>query len=240
MGNTMSCFERWGKRQPDGALLTYVPGTKKGSSAFGSLSTTGSTTADEGITDTAGKAIGGRASTGAAATAAGAQTVEASRSSRRRPTYSTKRAQAESSVSEFDDVTSEEDTEGSQAELSASDIRQKKLNEFRKSLTKIVKLKTAIFQMTVKVTLSKDGLDAVWFSGKSDQAREKEEARKPIGKFPVAKISAIKAMAGHPKSVEVSLTSPNFENYHFSFKTQEDREEWQQQLESLRKFLSML
>ncbi|KAL8448907.1 hypothetical protein Emed_003477 [Eimeria media] len=116
MGNSMSCFDRWGKRAPDGALFTV-------------------------------KKTGGSDPTKAPSAfnaPAGAST------SRRRQTYSSNASKtAESEVSSYDEGDDFEESDEDE-ELTTKDVRQQKLLDYRRKLTKIVKLKTHLFNATVK------------------------------------------------------------------------------------------
>ncbi|SBT74960.1 conserved Plasmodium protein, unknown function [Plasmodium malariae] len=166
MGNTVpySCYERWGKRTPDGPLINYDPQIVK----------------DE----------------------------------------------------EDDDKLS---TDKSDENISAKDIKDEKIKQYRKTLTKIIKIKTAIFHETVKVTCSKDGKMLEWYKGKADE----DGRKKPIGSFPLNKITSIRTKVDNLKSLEIAVSSVNISTYLFFFKTREERESWQNDLESFRKIMSM-
>nr|6F24_A Chain A, C-terminal PH domain from PfAPH [Plasmodium falciparum Tanzania (2000708)] len=118
---------------------------------------------------------------------------------------------------------------------SAKDIKDEKIQQYRKTLTKIVKIKTAIFHETVKVTCSKDGKMLEWYKGKNDSDGKK----KPIGSFPLNKITSIRTKVDNLKSLEISVSSVHISTYLFTFKTREERESWQNNLESFRKIMSM-
>lgn len=155
------------------------------------------------------------------------------RVSRRKPTYSpnTRRIEIESDDEEEDKLS----TDNSDKKLSASDIKAQKIKQYRKTLTKVVKIKTAIFHETVKVTCSKDGKMLEWYKGKSDANGKK----KPIGNIPLNKITSIRTKSDNPKHLEIAVNSVNISTYLFIFKTRDEREEWQSNLESFKKIMSM-
>lgn len=155
------------------------------------------------------------------------------RVSRRKPTYSpsTRRVEIESDDEEEDKLS----TDNSDKKLSASDIKAQKIKQYRKTLTKVVKIKTAIFHETVKVTCSKDGKMLEWYKGKSDASGKK----KPIGNIPLNKITSIRTKSDNPKHLEIAVNSVNISTYLFIFKTRDEREEWQSNLESFKKIMSM-
>lgn len=232
MGNTVSCFERWGKRQPDGALLVLPTGKSKQGSLLASISSasTVSGASKRSASSSSVKSGGGESREGS--------TVNG-RSSRRRPTYSASKRRSDTEVSSFGEEI-EEETESEAEELSAKDVRLKKISEYRRNLTKVVKLKSTLGSMTVKATISKDGVDVEWYKGKSDEKEAQQGKKKPVGSFPVEKIAGVKSKSDNPKTIELSVSKGSgFETYSFLFKSREEREVWQQNLESFRKFIAL-
>ncbi|CDJ60665.1 hypothetical protein, conserved [Eimeria maxima] len=235
MGNTMSCFDRWGKRTPDGAL--FAPKKRGGeddraNALFSEPKATLSTTASTATPAAPAAATPAAATGGTPAAKSGAP---GERTSRRRQTYSSnanKAADTEmSSYGEEDDFDESEDEE-----LTTSDVRQNKLMAYRRTLTKVVKLKTHLLNATVKVTCSRDGKEVEWYKGHSQEGGK----AKPVGSLPVEKITNIKAQADNPKGLTISVNNPAPTTFSFTFKTKEEREAWQNQLESLRKFMAMI
>ncbi|XP_026190107.1 uncharacterized protein LOC34617839 [Cyclospora cayetanensis] len=224
MGNTMSCFDRWGKRAPDGPLFAVKKSggeSGKSPSAFnvglGSASTTASA---------------GSSSASAAKSKAAAP---AERSTRRRQTYSSNAPKsADTEVSSYDEADDFDESE-EEEELTTSDVRQKKLLTYRRNLTKIVKLKTHLFSATVKVTCSRDGKDIEWYKGHSAEGGR----NKPVGSMPVDKITSVKSQADNPKGLTISVNNPSPTTFSFTFKTKEERVSWQEQVESFQKFMAM-
>ncbi|KAL8444147.1 hypothetical protein Emag_005661 [Eimeria magna] len=140
MGNAMSCFDRWGKRAPDGALFTVKKtggsDPTKAPSAFNAPA--GASTSTAASAGTAGRV-----------TKSSASSAPAERSSRRRQTYSSNASKApESEVSSYDEGDDFEESEEDE-ELTTKDVRQQKLLDYRRKLTKIVKLKTHLFNATI-------------------------------------------------------------------------------------------
>lgn len=83
-------------------------------------------------------------------------------------------------------------------QLTTSDVRQKKLLTYRRNLTKIVKLKTHLFNATVKVTCSKDGKELEWYKGQGTEGGK----NKPIGSMPVEKVSSQKQNASRSATLD--------------------------------------
>lgn len=222
MGNAMSCFDRWGKRAPDGALFTPKKSGDAGRSpsAFAAPTTSASTAASTG---------------GSAGPAKPKASLPAERSSRRRQTYSSNAPKsADTEVSSYDEGDDFEESEDEE-ELTTSDVRQKKLLAYRRKLTKIVKLKTHLFNATVKVTCSRDGKEIEWYKGQRSEGGK----NKPVGSMPVEKITAVKSQSDNPKGLTISVNNPGPTTYSFTFKTNEERVSWQEQLESFQKFMAM-
>ena len=69
-------------------------------------------------------------------------------------------------------------------QLTTSDVRQKKLMTYRRTLTKVVKLKTHLLNATVKVTCSRDGKEVEWYKGHSAEGGK----ARPVGSLPVEKV----------------------------------------------------
>ena len=69
-------------------------------------------------------------------------------------------------------------------QLTTSDVRQNKLMAYRRTLTKVVKLKTHLLNATVKVTCSRDGKEVEWYKGHSQEGGK----AKPVGSLPVEKV----------------------------------------------------
>eukprot|EP00070_Physeter_catodon_P047828 XP_028354722.1 uncharacterized protein LOC114487645 isoform X2 [Physeter catodon] len=232
MGNTLTCFERWGKRPPDGPLLHIKAYSKEGKDggivqASSKASTATSTSAETPVST-------GTAPAGGSLTPSGVE-----RQSRRRQTYSSKTTKkSDTEVSSLDEDTDESDVENEIDGVSASDIRQKKFMEYRRALTKVVKLKTLLFSETVKVTCSRNGQQIEWYKGKSTAASPSDK-KKPAGSFPVDKITSCKAQADNVKALVITVNVPQPTTYNFTFKSAAEREHWQEQVESLMKFIAM-
>ncbi|KEP60724.1 UNVERIFIED_CONTAM: hypothetical protein HHA_249970 [Hammondia hammondi] len=228
MGNTMSCFDRWGKRAPDGPLLHIKTKTAGGGSDIIQAASTASTAAAS--TAPAPAAPGAAASPGPAAPVP-------ERPLRRRQTYSLKAKKSDTEMSSLSELSDESESEPDNDAVSASDIRMKKVMQYRRALTKVVKLKTHLFSETVKVTCSKDGEQVQWFKGKS--AAGAQDRKKPSGGFPVDKITSVKSQADNTKVLVITVNNPQPTTYNFTFKSPGERESWQEQIQSLMKFMSM-
>lgn len=233
MGNVMSCFDRWGKRSPDGPLLAAKPGQSQKGSLSARISD--ASTASGGSTPIKTPNAAAGVSSSPSGGAAGPGGTE--RSARRRPTYSSKTRKSDTEVSSFAE-TSEEETEEDE-EVSAKDLRQQKIGQYRKDLTQVVRLKSSLLAETVKISCSKDGAEIQWFKGKSASKAEEKAKKGPAGSFSLDKISGVKAQADNPKALTVSVSNPATTNYSITFKTREAREKWQASLDSLRKFMTM-
>ncbi|KAL8275615.1 hypothetical protein Esti_000566 [Eimeria stiedai] len=223
MGNTMSCFDRWGKRAPDGALFTAKKtggsDPSKAPSAFNAPA--GASTSTAASAGSAGRV-----------TKSNASLAPAERSSRRRQTYSSNASKnAESEMSSYDEGDDFEESDEDE-ELTTKDVRQQKLLDYRRKLTKIVKLKTHLFNATVKVTCARDGKEIEWYKGHSADGGK----HKPVGSMP---ITSVKSQADNPKGLTITVNNPGPTTYSFTFKTKEERVSWQEQLESFQKFMSM-
>lgn len=79
-------------------------------------------------------------------------------------------------------------------QVSASDLRTKKVMQYRRALTKVVKLKTHLFSETVKVTCSKDGEEIEWYKGKSATGSQADK-KKRAGSFPVDKVREARSIS---------------------------------------------
>ncbi|PFH38024.1 hypothetical protein BESB_003650 [Besnoitia besnoiti] len=229
MGNTMSCFERWGKRTPDGPLLQIKQNTLGYPSGIIEATSSASTASTQSTT-------AGTTSPTPAPGSAFATTVAVERPSRRRQTYSSKSRKSDTEISSMEELSDETESEDNDA-VSASDIRMKKVMQYRRALTKVVKLKTHLFSETVKVTCSKDGEQIQWFKGKS--ASGPQDRKKPSGFFPVDKITSVKSQADNTKALVITVNNPQPSTYNFTFKTPSERESWQDQVQSLMKFMAM-
>ncbi|GIX63138.1 acylated pleckstrin-homology domain-containing protein [Babesia caballi] len=152
------------------------------------------------------------------------------RANRRRPTYSAKCLKA---VSDEESVESSSDTNDETA--TSKDIRQNKILQYRKALTKIVKVKTAIFHEKVRVTCSKDGKCIEWYKVKA--AEDEENKRQLIGTLPVSKITNFKTKVDNVRYLEISAGN---NGYLFMFKTGDEREQWQSDFDSFLKFMKMI
>lgn len=230
----MSCFDRWGKRAPDGPLLAVKPGQSQKGSLSNRISDV--STASGGSTPSKAPNAAGVAFSSSSGGAAGAASTT-ERSVRRRPTYSSKTKKSDTEVSSFDE-SSEESSEEDE-ELSSKDIRQQKIAQYRKELTHVVRIKSSLLAETVKISCSKDGKEILWFKGKSKGEGEGKKTRGPAGSFALDKISGLKVQADNQKALTISVSNPSTTNYAVTFKTREGREKWQSSLDSLRKFMSM-
>ncbi|GFE53995.1 hypothetical protein BaOVIS_013990 [Babesia ovis] len=161
-----------------------------------------------------------------------AKTAQAAsvRANRRRPTYS---AKCLKTVSDEDSPDSSSDTDDETA--TSKDIRRNKILQYRKVLTKIVKVKTAIFHEKVKVTCSKDGKCIEWYKVKASD--DDENKRQLIGTLPVAKITNFKTKVDNLKYLEISAGN---NSYLFMFKTRDEREQWQSDFDQFVKFMKMI
>ncbi|CAG9479879.1 conserved Plasmodium protein, unknown function [Plasmodium vivax] len=273
MGNTVpyNCYERWGKRTPDGPLLNYDPQTPNNGSLATLLENFNYESAEETYNGSAKKGhtpsqvyqgggtpnssvntnnrsynnsanINSNASYNSNANYNSSAnynntnhiTPKVVRNARRRPTYSptARKINLETEEEEEEDKLS---TDNSDEHISAKDIKEEKIKQYRKTLTKVVKIKTAIFHETVKVTCSKDGKMLEWYKGKA----EGDGKKKPIGSFSLNKITSVRTKVDNLKSLEIAVSSVNISTYLFIFKTREERESWQNNLESFRKIMSM-
>ncbi|KAK1936522.1 hypothetical protein X943_004017 [Babesia divergens] len=152
------------------------------------------------------------------------------RANRRRPTYSAKLLKA---VSDEESVESSSDTDEETA--TAKDIRLNKILQYRKSLTKIVKVKTAIFHEKVRVTCSKDGKCIEWYKVKASE--DDENKRQLIGTLPVSKITNFKTKVDNLRYLEITAGN---NSYLFMFKTRDEREQWQCEFDSFIRFMKMI
>lgn len=267
MGNAVpyNCYERWGKRSPDGPLIHFDP-SKPNNGTLSKLlgdfdydlqeDGTASITKTEATGNVNYQTLNHMNSRVKINTNTGTQhrvsldvpntegTPKCVRTSRRRPTYSPKTRKIEMESEEEEEKEEDEEEEeksgniasdGNSEEISANDIRAEKIKQYRKILTKVVKIKTAIFHETVKVTCSKDGNFLEWYKGKADENGKK----KPIGHIMLSKISSVRTKSDNPKSLEIAVSSVQISTYLFIFKTREERENWQNNLESFKKIMSM-
>ncbi|SBT75927.1 conserved Plasmodium protein, unknown function [Plasmodium ovale] len=263
MGNTVpySCYERWGKRTPDGPLIDYDP-QMPNNGPLANLLENFNYESNEGADNYNAKADPGNnrendlTSTHINTSSAHVNTgnnhsegknMNVVRNARRRPTYSptARKVHVQTDDEEYGDGDDDEDGEDDEEEkmstdnsgkhISAKDLKEEKIKQYRKTITKVVKIKTAIFHETVKVTCSKDGKMLEWYKGKADGDGKK----KPIGSFALNKITSIRTKVDNLKSLEIAVSSVNISTYLFIFKTREERESWQNSLESFKKIMSM-
>ncbi|ORM42031.1 uncharacterized protein BXIN_1011 [Babesia sp. Xinjiang] len=171
----------------------------------------------------------GNAAAASNATPKSGQTASV-RANRRRPTYSAKCLKV---VSDEGSVDSSSDTDDETA--TAKDIRRNKILQYRKALTKIVKVKTAIFHEKVRVTCSKDGKCIEWYKVKAPE--DDENKRQLIGTLPVSKITNFKTKVDNLKYLEISAGN---NSYLFMFKTRDEREQWQTDFDRFVKFMKMI
>ncbi|ANQ06701.1 Uncharacterized protein PCOAH_00011720 [Plasmodium coatneyi] len=261
MGNTVpyNCYERWGKRTPDGPLLNYDPQTANNGSLatllenfnYESIEEAYNGSGKKGHASNQGYHGGGNPNSNFNMNNRSYNNSsninnngnynntnhinpKGMRNARRRPTYSptARKIKLETEEEEEEEKLS---TENSDENISAKDIKEEKIKQYRKTLTKVVKIKTAIFHETVKVTCSKDGKMLEWYKGKA----EGDEKKKPIGSFSLNKITSVRTKVDNLKSLEIAVSSVNISTYLFIFKTREERESWQNNLESFRKIMSM-
>ncbi|EUD66962.1 hypothetical protein C922_02546 [Plasmodium inui San Antonio 1] len=261
MGNTVpyNCYERWGKRTPDGPLLNYDQKTPNNGSLVTLLENFNYESAEETYSGSAKKGhapnqgyqrgekpnsnvnVNNRSYNNNANVNNNANynntnhiTPQVVRNARRRPTYSptARKINLETEEEEEEEKLS---TDNSDEHISAKDIKEEKIKQYRKTLTKVVKIKTAIFHETVKVTCSKDGKMLEWYKGKA----EGDGKKKPIGSFSLNKITSIRTKVDNLKSLEIAVSSVNISTYLFIFKTREERESWQNNLESFTKIMNM-
>lgn len=146
---------------------------------------------------------------------------------RRRPTYSAKLSKAPSDASEA------EYTEGSHEEHkdvgSTVDIRQRKVMEYRKLLTKSVKIKAAFFNERVKVTCSRDGSAVEWY-------REKNGRMARVGSLPVASITHFMPRAENDCALEITAPNP----LTLTFKSREERAGWEAHFSNFITFMKLI
>ncbi|VWU52565.1 conserved protein, unknown function, partial [Hepatocystis sp. ex Piliocolobus tephrosceles] len=157
------------------------------------------------------------------------------RNARRRPTYS---PAARNLILETEEELDDDDkmsTDDLGDDISAMDLKKAKIKEYKNALTKVVKIKTAIFYETVTVTCSMDGQYLEWYKGSVSD----EKKKKSIGSLPIDKITSIRTKVDNIKSLEITVNSTNISTYLFIFKTREEREEWQNNLESFKKIICM-
>ncbi|CDR94232.1 hypothetical protein, conserved [Babesia bigemina] len=152
------------------------------------------------------------------------------RANRRRPTYSAKCLKAAT-----DEESNGSSSDSSDETATAKDIRQNKILQYRKALTKIVKVKTAIFHEKVRVTCSKDGKCIQWYKVKASE--DDENKRQLIGTLPVSKITNFKTKVDNLRYLEISAGN---NCYLFMFKTRDEREQWQNDFDSFVKFMNMI
>ncbi|SCM02699.1 conserved Plasmodium protein, unknown function [Plasmodium chabaudi chabaudi] len=252
MGNTVpySCYERWGKRAPDGPLINYDPETTNNGPLSNLLENFNYELKQEEYN--ANRKDHSGANTGQALGNSHENRGDLNnsnnnedsstkpnviRNARRRPTYSpsARKINIENEIYDDDDEDEKLSTDNSGEDISAKNLKDEKIKEYRKILTKVVKIKTTIFHETVKVTCSKDGKLLEWYKGKADDDGHK----KPIGSFPLNKITSIRTKVDNLKSLEISVSSVNINTYLFTFKTREERESWQNHLESFKNIMDM-
>lgn len=216
--SSVNCFERWGRRTPDGPLIKSKP---SGSPSIGSVSTSaGSIKTNEATT------------TAAAVDEAGDTTAR--RKSRRRPTAMPALASdTEASV----DASLSEDTE---EETSVADTMASRLKSLRRALSHVVRLKTSFFASSVKVTTDDRCSRLQWYPAK-DKTEESEDNRekKAAGSIPIEKIVKVQVSQANNKAVEITAMNPGHETYTFTFKHQTSCQKWLDALVSLQKLQAM-
>ncbi|KEG00799.1 conserved Plasmodium protein, unknown function [Plasmodium vinckei vinckei] len=252
MGNTVpySCYERWGKRAPDGPLINYDPETTNNGPLSNLIENFNYELKQEEYNASRKDYSGANTGQGLGDSHENRSDLNNSnnneynstkpnviRNARRRPTYSpsARKINIENEIYDDDDEDEKLSTDNSGEDISAKNLKDEKIKEYRKILTKVVKIKTTIFHETVKVTCSKDGKLLEWYKGKADDDGHK----KPIGSFPLNKITSIRTKVDNLKSLEISVSSVNINTYLFTFKTREERESWQNHLESFKNIMDM-
>ncbi|BAM39486.1 conserved hypothetical protein [Theileria orientalis strain Shintoku] len=151
------------------------------------------------------------------------------RSGRRRPTYSPKVLRALSKGSEDSVDTS---SEGDDYTTSSKDLMDTKILEYRKLLTKTVKLKTSLLSEKVRVTCSKDGSHLEWFKSKSEDSSKKAD-----GRIAVSKITNVTTKSDNIKHLEIFVGKSSF---IFLFRSREEREQWQTDFKKFLKFMELV
>lgn len=207
---SVNCFERWGKRGTGGALLTL-----KKKSTVESSST--------------------RASASGVGEASGDTEKANTRASRRRPSVAP--PQMESDISDISDdrfsvVEEDLSLEDSDEDVSVHDIHTQKIAMYRKSLTKILKLKFGFFSSTVRMTVDKTATNLEWYN-----AKEKRDKSKLLGSVPLDKVKRIQQNSAKPNILEISQTG-KAETYNLIFKSSEDRAAWEESFSKLLKFVA--
>ncbi|KAL7067822.1 hypothetical protein ACR3K2_17310 [Cryptosporidium serpentis] len=202
MGNTTSCFERWGKRRPDGALIKPPKdGQRKSSSGLHIRTVAGTGTADIPVT-----------------------VVSPSSNSRRvhkKPSIEISNDIKPSETSNIEEISSEDEYE---EDTSSKNILSEQILEYRKKLTKTAKLMyLSFFNVSVTVTLSSDGSQLEWYKT-SVNVEDMESRGSPLGSVNLSDIENVEFSSGAEQNLEINMK--NKDVLSFQFKNREERGNW--------------
>eukprot|EP00918_Siedleckia_nematoides_P025219 GHVU01054464.1.p1 GENE.GHVU01054464.1~~GHVU01054464.1.p1 ORF type:complete len:237 (+),score=51.90 GHVU01054464.1:208-918(+) len=235
MGNIgVNCFQRWGRRRPDGPLI------KAGS--IGAQSTRPSTEPSEprtsvmaaGAGTTAAAAAAGAAGATAGAGAQSGTEGAGARGGRRRPSYAPAKGMRAPSESEAEldaesvDAESEDENQASTQDLYAGRIAQ-----YRKELSTRAKLSAGIVSKTIHLKVDGGASKLEWYPVEGDK-------KKVMGSILLNNLVKVSAGTLKPHMLEISGdVNGTVTSYTFQFKSSDARESWQKSLEELRNFLKM-
>eukprot|EP00923_Selenidium_pygospionis_P025441 GHVN01044845.1.p1 GENE.GHVN01044845.1~~GHVN01044845.1.p1 ORF type:complete len:248 (-),score=59.44 GHVN01044845.1:136-813(-) len=218
MGNVVSvnCFDRWGRRYPDGPLIKSK--TVSTSASSSSAANTGS------LTPCARQKV--------AATSAGTTPPFTGRTNRRRPTAQAGRSARKAASDTEAALTEGNDDEDEQQESSDDDAvantMKKELEGLKKKLSQPAMMKNNFLNVSVKVTTDESGSQLEWY--KCKEGTLIQEDKKPTGTAPISKIVKTQGAVGNANSVQIILPEGT---QTFTFKTQKAAQAWQEALQLL-------
>eukprot|EP01068_Selenidium_serpulae_P007878 Selendium_serpulae@DN4830_c0_g1_i1.p2 len=246
MGNVQSvmhCFERWGRRGPDGALIknysdrSSTTSTTASSGIYSGPSTpqhdlgfTGGTPHPEPAQPTRRRSSGGGTGSTQEAERRGIATARTARTARRRPSIAvaTKSSPTTNTVKESssdDDDDSEDD-----GAMTLADKMTERIKKLRTGLNVEARIKTAFSTTKVMMTIDEHGEHLQWY--------QTEHEDKKVRNAKISEINKVQITQADAQTVEVFSGNPP-EMHSFYFKSARQATEWINNLESLRTIKAM-
>ncbi|EEA07442.1 uncharacterized protein CMU_036150 [Cryptosporidium muris RN66] len=202
MGNTTSCFERWGKRRPDGPLIKPLKdGQHKSSSGLHIRTIGGTNTADIPV--------------------AVVNSSSNSKGVHKKPSIEISNDIKPSKSPDIQETSSEDEYE---EDTTSKNILSEQILEYRKKLTKTAKLMyLSFFNVSVTVTLSSDGSQLEWYKT-SVNVEDIESRGPPLGSVNLNDIESVEFSSGTEQNLEINMK--NKDVLSFQFKNREERSNW--------------
>eukprot|EP01068_Selenidium_serpulae_P016288 Selendium_serpulae@DN6283_c3_g7_i1.p3 len=225
--NSVNCYQRWGRRAPDGPLIKDFSFRSSGSTAAASGASMYATNAE------AAKPEHKLPENGEAAAALAEEPKTQKRSSRRRPTALASQRTAGDASDTDGQVASESDSGGSDR-ATVADTMAARVVKLRKQLTCEVRLKTHFSSTAVKVTIDDEGDNLQWFA-------PKKEEKGPLGGVEVTQIMKVHQSKTSAKAVELTakIASGGTETLQLTFTGDHAARAWVKSMKNLQTLKQM-